>query len=309
MPHAPDPATNADAPGRSPPPPPPSLRPLGLALVIGGHGAALLLVLADAPIALSLAVLLGAGAVLVWGTLWPHSRLFGPVLRRLPVRAPQVWLTFDDGPSDDTADLLAVLDRHGARATFFLVGQRAEARPDLVRAILAGGHGIGNHSDSHPAGGFWALPPARMAAQIGRAQTRLAALTGVAPRWFRAVAGHANPALAPVLARLGLVRVSWTGRGLESVDGNDARVLARLQRAIAPGAILTLHEGLAPGRSGRLLAGLLQALDRAGYRAVLPEDGLATTSQLLNGVRPHSGANTESRPSPASSAARPSRLG
>jgi peptidoglycan/xylan/chitin deacetylase (PgdA/CDA1 family) len=148
-----------------------------------------------------------------------------------------------------------------------------------------------------------------MAAQIERAQARLTALSGVAPRWFRAVAGHANPGVAPALARLGLVRVSWSGRGLETVDGSDARVLARLRRAIAPGAILTLHEGLAPGRSARLLAGLLQALDQRGYRTVLPDDGVATTSQLLNGVRPHSGENVDARPSPASSAARPSRVG
>lgn len=286
-----------------------SLRPLGLALVLGGHAAALLLAVAGAAPALTLLVLFFAGAALVWGTLWPHSRLFGPVLRRLPVAAPRVWLTFDDGPSDDTAALLAVLARHGARATFFLVGQRAAARPDLVRAILAGGHGIGNHSDSHPAGGFWALPPGRMALQIERAQARLTALAGRPPRWFRAVAGHANPGVAPVLARLGLVRVSWSGRGLETVDGSDDRVLARLRRAIVPGAILTLHERLAPGRSARLLEGVLQALDERGYRTVLPDDGVATTSQLLNGVRPHSGENAEDSPRPASSAVSPRRVG
>lgn len=286
-----------------------SLRPLGLALVLGGHAAALLLALAGAPWPLAVLVLFGAGAVLVWGTLWPHSRLFGPVLRRLAADAPQVWLTFDDGPSDDTAALLDLLERHGARATFFLVGQRAAARPELVRAIRERGHGIGNHSDDHLAAWFWTLPPARIAAQIERAQARLSVLSGVAPRWFRAVAGHANPAVAPVLARLGLIRVSWSGRGLETIDGNDARVQARLERAIAPGAILTLHEGLAPGRCPRLLAGLLRALDARGYRAVLPDAAVATTSQLLNGVRPHSGANVEARPSAASSAARPSRLG
>jgi peptidoglycan/xylan/chitin deacetylase (PgdA/CDA1 family) len=304
-----EPASAAKTTDASEPTPLPSLRPVGLAVVGAGHAAALLLAVAGAPPALTLAVLLGAGAVLVWGTLWPHSRLFGPVLRRLPGNAPTVWLTFDDGPSDDTPALLELLARHDARATFFLVGRKAAAQPDLVRAIQAGGHGIGNHSDSHPAAWFWALPPARMAAQIGQAQARLTALTGRAPRWFRAVAGHANPGVAPALAKLGLVRVSWSGRGLETVDGSDSRVLARLQRAIAPGAILTLHEGLAPGRTARLLDALLRALDQRGYRAVVPDAGVATTSQLLNGVRPHSGENVESRPSPASSAARPSRLG
>ncbi|RTK99240.1 MAG: polysaccharide deacetylase family protein, partial [Lysobacterales bacterium] len=55
-----------------------------------------------------------------WGTFRPQSRLFGPVLTRLPIREKQVWLTIDDGPSDDTRALLDALDAHDAKATFFL---------------------------------------------------------------------------------------------------------------------------------------------------------------------------------------------
>ncbi|MBW3551597.1 MAG: polysaccharide deacetylase family protein, partial [Proteobacteria bacterium] len=142
---------------------------------------------------IGVAVLLLSHGALVWATLWPRSRWLSPVLTRLPTEQRVVWLTIDDGPSDDTAAMLDLLDAHGARATFFVVGARAAARPELVRAILAHGHGLGNHSATHPQAWFWALPPARMRAEVAQAQAVLSAISGQAPRWFRAVVGMANP--------------------------------------------------------------------------------------------------------------------
>ena len=75
-------------------------------------------------------------------TLRPQSRVLSPVLSRLPTDERVVWLTIDDGPSDDTRAMLDLLDAHGARATFFLVGARAQARPELVAEIVRRGHGI-----------------------------------------------------------------------------------------------------------------------------------------------------------------------
>lgn len=294
---------------RMPPMPPPDRhwRTAALTAVIAGHGLAPLLWFAGAGAGWALAVLLAAGAVLVWGSLYPHSRLFGPVLSRLATDRPEVWLTFDDGPSPETPALLALLDRHHARATFFLVGERARRQPDLVQAIARRGHEVANHTDSHPAGRFWLLGPRALAREVGAAQATLARLAGARPRWFRAVAGLGNPFLAPVLRRAGLARVSWTARGFDAVDGDDDRVLARLLRGLRPGAVLLLHEGGAPGRSVALAARLLAALAERGYTTVLP--GSASTSQLLNGVRPHSGENRADSPSAASSAASPSRVG
>lgn len=282
-----------------------------LAFVLLGHAVAAGL-LATGHWRWALLPLLPAALVLVWGSLWPHSRLFGPVLRRLPTATKHVWLTFDDGPDADTPALLDVLDRHGARATFFLVGERAARHPELVRAIAARGHDIGNHSHTHPSARFWMLTPAAYARELREAQAVLRSLGGRWPRWFRAVAGLTNPFLAPVLHRLGLVRVSWSGRGFDTVDADDACVLGRLVRAIRPGAILMLHQGLAPGRAPRLADALLRELVERGYSTMLPEPdgaGVATTSQLLNGVLPHHGVKVADSPSDASSASRLSRVG
>jgi peptidoglycan/xylan/chitin deacetylase (PgdA/CDA1 family) len=80
-----------------------------------------------------LAGLFAVHMLFLWGTMRPQSRLFGPVLSRLPITENAVWLTVDDGPSHETEALLDLLDQHAAKATFFLVADRATARPWLAR--------------------------------------------------------------------------------------------------------------------------------------------------------------------------------
>src|SRR5690606_29180904 len=195
----------------------------------------------------------------------------------------------DDGPSNDTLEMLELLDAAGARATFFLVAGRAAARPHLVHEIVARGHGIGNHSLTHPQAWFWALTPARLRREVGQAQLTLSRVAGSPPRWFRAVVGMANPFTAAALHRHGLARVAWSARGYDGVRADPERALARIERDLRPGAIVLLHEGAPHGRNVELLALLLQRLRERGYRAVLP-DAVATTRQLLNGVPADSGS-------------------
>lgn len=207
-----------------------------------------------------------------WGVLWPRSRLYSPVLVRLPIDARRVWLTIDDGPSVDTRAILDLLDAHGAKATFFLVGDRALQRADDVREIARRGHGIGNHSASHPQAWFWALGPRRMAAEIARTQDILRDLAGTAPHWFRAVVGMANPFVSAPLKSLGLARVAWNARGFDGVGASPEDVARRIEAGLSPGAIVLLHEGGAATRSVETIGRVLQRLDALGYRTVLPED-------------------------------------
>ncbi|MDH5831510.1 polysaccharide deacetylase family protein [Luteimonas sp. M1R5S18] len=218
-----------------------------------------------------LPAMLATHAVAWWGVLAPNAALYGPVLSRLPIADRDVWLTIDDGPSDQTAAILDLLDAHDARATFFLVGERARARPDLVREIARRGHGIANHSATHPQARFWALGPRRMRAEIEGAQHELRNITGSAPRWFRAVVGHANPFVSAPLRDARLARVGWSARGFDAVERDVARVVARIERDLAPGAIVLLHEGAPHGRSVEMIAAVLGRLEALGYRAALPE--------------------------------------
>jgi peptidoglycan-N-acetylglucosamine deacetylase len=271
------------------------------ALVIGGLWQA------------GISLLVASHLLVLWGTLAPRSALLGPLVTHFDSQRREVWLTIDDGPSPDTEAMLDVLDAHGARATFFLVGKRADQRPDAVRAIEQRGHGIGNHSLDHRSAWFWATPPRAMDRQVGAAQHSLTRLTGQAPRMFRAVVGMSNVFVEPVLRRHGLLRIGWSARGFDSVSADPATVWARLRRDLRPGAILLLHEGATHGGSVAVLEHVLRELGRLGYRCVLPAlpDGArsATTSQLLNGVPPHSGENRTLSPRPDSKTPSASRSG
>ncbi|UKE47758.1 polysaccharide deacetylase family protein [Xanthomonas cerealis] len=219
---------------------------------------------------IGLPALLASHAALVLPMFLPRAWLYAPVLSRLPGTAPQVWLTIDDGPSDDTAPLLDLLDRHQAKATFFLVGERATARPALVREILRRGHGVGNHSHTHPQAWFWALGPRRMAREIGQAQQALAAIAGTAPRWYRSVVGMTNPFVAAPLRAHGLTRVAWSARGFDGVACDPCATVARIARDLTPGAIVLLHEGAAHGHNLAIVEGVLQAMREKGLVSVLP---------------------------------------
>lgn len=249
----------------------PPRRPWAWAWLFGASQLAVLALWLWAGWRWGLPALLASHLAMVWGTLKPQSRLFGPVLTRLPDEGRVLWLTIDDGPSDDTAAMLDLLDAHGAKATFFLVGARAQARPALVREIVRRGHGIGNHSFDHPSARFWALGPGAMRRQLERAQAALTDITGTPPHWFRAVVGMANPFVQAPLRQLGLTRVAWSARGFDAVAADPDAVVARIERGLAPGAIVLLHEGAAHGRNVETLALLLRRLHACGYRAVLPE--------------------------------------
>jgi peptidoglycan-N-acetylglucosamine deacetylase len=205
--------------------------------------------------------------------LWPRSQLLGPNQTRLSAAAAAagyVAITIDDGPDPlVTPQVLELLARHRHRATFFCIGERVAAHPELARRILAAGHDIENHTQHHRHQ-FSLLGPWRMAREIEQAQRSIAAFGGEPPRFFRAPAGLRNPFLEPVLCRLGLRLVSWTRRGFDTVTADPQKVLARLIRRLRAGDILLLHDGhAARSATGQavileVLPPLLEALQRAG---------------------------------------------
>jgi peptidoglycan/xylan/chitin deacetylase (PgdA/CDA1 family) len=110
----------------------------------------------------------------------PPSLLFF----RGPQSGRQLALTFDDGPDPQyTPRILEALRKHGAKATFFLIGERAEQEPALVRQILADGHELANHSHSHP--DFERLPLRRAMQEISRTTAMIEAIQGSRCRLFR----------------------------------------------------------------------------------------------------------------------------
>lgn len=204
---------------------------------------------------------------LLAGTLNPSSRLFGPVQTEI---GEGVWLTLDDGPDPvDTPAILDLLDRHGAKATFFVIGRKAEKYPDLIREIHRRGHQIGNHSWSHPRARFWCLGPLATLREIVKCQRVIEGILGQAPVVFRAPVGHYNFFVHPVLKQEGLKLVGWSSRGFDGVASPLAEVLRKIRRTAGEGGIILAHEGT-PIAWG-VVAGILELGEENGWRFVIPD--------------------------------------
>ena len=145
-------------------------------------------------------VLLGAATLLIVYLLF-HPRNQWLVANRSRVPGARcVALTFDDGPDPvDTPRLLDLLSEKDVRATFFVVGKRADQHPEIVRRAWAEGHLIANHTWSHyPL--FCFLMPRQLRAEIDSGTESVRRICGFRPRFFRSPVGLRHPLLAPTVA-------------------------------------------------------------------------------------------------------------
>ena len=206
------------------------------------------------PLAIGLYAGLGATASLglaaggfAYASRWPASQLFGPALIA-PPRPGELALTFDDGPNPVwTPRLLEVLSRRGVRATFFLVGSRAQAEPSLVRQIAAAGHLIGNHSWSHL--NLALASSATIEDQLTRTSQTLEEITGAPVLFFRPPFGARRPATLRIARRLGLSPVLWNAMTSDWKNPSADAIARRLQSKIdglyrrGLAANIVLHDG------------------------------------------------------------------
>ncbi|MGP1682148.1 MAG: polysaccharide deacetylase family protein [Giesbergeria sp.] len=208
--------------------------------------------------------------------LWPRSTWLGVNLVCLPAAAVQrgeVALTIDDGPDPEiTPQVLDILAQYGVHATFFCIGERAAAHPQLCCRIVAEGHRIENHGARHPI--LLSLSGLEgWRSEILDGQHILQRITGQTPRFYRAVAGLRNPFLDPVLHGSGLELASWTRRGFDTREQDPEKVLQRLTRQLAAGDILLLHDGNAartPLGEAVIVSVLPRLLDAIRSRGLTP---------------------------------------
>jgi peptidoglycan/xylan/chitin deacetylase (PgdA/CDA1 family) len=249
--------------------------PLTVSLSVGLHGtAAVATALHPEWWPLALGAVAGNHALLTAAGLWPRSQVFGPTMFRLPGPPGRVALTFDDGPDPAvTPAVLDVLAAAGATASFFCIGEQARRHPAIVRQVAAAGHGVENHSLTHPHM-FACYGPAALRREVATTQAILADITGRAPDWFRSPMGFRSPLLEAVLREAGLQPAAWTRRGYDTRCAKPAMVLRRLLRGIRGGDVLMLHDGhAARGPDGtpvvlQVLPPLLQALAEHGLSVV-----------------------------------------
>ena len=210
------------------------------------------------------AIIYGAVTLLVLYLLF-HPRNQWLVANRSRVDgAGCLALTFDDGPDPvDTPKLLDLLREKNVKATFFVIGKRADQYPEIVRRAWAEGHLIANHTWSHYSL-FCFLMPGRLRAEIDRCTESIRRTSGSRPRLFRSPVGLRHPLLAPYLEDAGLEYVSWTIRTRDTLTANSSVLSRRILKA-ASGDIILLHDHL-PGGTDTMLEVLPRVIDELRAR-------------------------------------------
>lgn len=187
-------------------------------------------------------------------------------------KTSKIALTFDDGPGEYTLPVLDILKKYDAKATFFCIGKNIIMHPEIVRRTIAEGHVIGNHSFSHsPLFDFYRTHTIQ--SELRQTDALIEKYTGRKPRLFRPPYGVTTPSIRRAIEATKHLVIGWNIRSMDGVTKNKELILRRINRRIAPGGIILLHDTSAETVS--VLEQLLLTLRRLNYEVVPIE-------QLLN---------------------------
>jgi peptidoglycan-N-acetylglucosamine deacetylase len=182
-----------------------------------------------------------------------------------------IALTFDDGPDRYTPQVLETLRTYNVQATFFVIGMKVVRHPDLIKAEIAAGHRVENHTWDHPH--LARLPAGEALWEMSRTTSAIEAAGAPAPRYVRPPYGDTNPLVAAAAARLRLKIVKWT------IDTDDWRgrssreIVATVLDHLRPGAVVLAHDGLRETpNTVAALPSIINGLRQQGYcTGFLPE--------------------------------------
>lgn len=202
------------------------------------------LLLGPPPLWVSLLALSAYVALILCGVFFMRLEMFADVLWRGPDSAKkEVALTFDDGPHPEhTMRVLELLDQAKVKAAFFVIGRKAEAHPEIVRAIVERGHALGLHGYAHDR--LFSLRGLKtVRADLKRGALALERITGQKPVLFRPPIGHVNPRIAKAARELELILVGFSVRALDGLARARSKdVAARVCASLAPGALVLMHD-------------------------------------------------------------------
>lgn len=184
----------------------------------------------------------------------------------------QFALTFDDGPGAVTEELLALLAKHDAKATFFMLGTSVRAKPGVAKKVHDAGHLIANHTDSHKNWfkvGKGGDREQILAAEIRKAEDAIVKATGFKPTVLRMPNGYDRPWVREAAKKLGYRAVNWS-YGSDWTKTPEDKMIAEYSKAARAGGVLLLHDGGGRSREKtlRITAAVLAEAARLGLRAV-----------------------------------------
>jgi peptidoglycan-N-acetylglucosamine deacetylase len=172
----------------------------------------------------------------------PTGQWYGRTFTGLAPGTKQLAFTYDDGPNDaHTLRLLEVLEKHSARATFFLIGRYVQQRPDIVREIVKAGHVVGNHTFTHPL--LPLLSESKIREELSSCRDAIQDAVGEHANLFRPPFGGRRPAVLRIARELGLEPVMWNVTGYDWNAPPAAVIESKVSKQIRGGDVVLLHDG------------------------------------------------------------------
>ncbi|MCP3775510.1 polysaccharide deacetylase family protein [Paenibacillus sp. MZ04-78.2] len=207
-----------------------------------------------------------------------HAKYKSTFLLSGPSSKREVALTFDDVPDDKfTPRVLDILKSEGVKATFFLIGNRVEAHPEIVQRMINEGHVVGNHSYNHA--NLPKLSDVDFRNQVVKTDNIIRSISGYTPKFIRPPYGNISETQIQWLASQHKTIVNWNVDSLDWKGLNAEQVKTNVLAHVHPGSIILQH---AAGGAGEDLTGSVQALPEIIKK--LRHDGvkLVTIPELLN---------------------------
>src|SRR5512143_3292168 len=175
-------------------------------------------------------------------TMVPTWQLYGRSFVGLPKGTKQLALTYDDGPNDPyTGQVLDVLAKANAKATFFLIGRYVKQRPDIVRRLVEAGHAIGNHTWNHP-NLIWCSPE-ETRRQLSETQKAIGDACGMTPTLFRPPFGGRRPGTFQTARALALTPIMWRVTCFDWSAKSNETIERKARQQIRGGDVILLHDG------------------------------------------------------------------
>lgn len=181
----------------------------------------------------------------------------------------KIALTFDDGPSVFTLEVLDLLKKYNAKATFFCIGKNIEAHPEILQRIIEEGHLVGNHSYSHSKFFDFYTYPA-IIEELQKTDKLLEKFTSKKINFFRPPYGVTTPSIRRALKFTKHKVIGWNIRSLDGGTKNQELILNRIKKRVSPGGIVLLHD--TGSHSVSVLEQFLQFLQQNKYEVISVEE-------------------------------------